>query len=39
VATAALVVFVYGILIAYLLIRGGVFLFGRASLASGAGDT
>jgi branched-chain amino acid transport system permease protein len=30
---------VYGILIAYLLIRGGVFLFGRASLASGAGDT
>jgi branched-chain amino acid transport system permease protein len=30
---------VYGILIVYLLIRGGVFLFGRASLASGAGDT
>jgi branched-chain amino acid transport system permease protein len=30
---------VYGILILYLLIRGGVFLFGRASLASGAGDT
>jgi branched-chain amino acid transport system permease protein len=30
---------VYGILIAYLLIRGGVFLFGGASLASGAGDT
>ncbi|MBV8744736.1 MAG: branched-chain amino acid ABC transporter permease [Xanthobacteraceae bacterium] len=30
---------VYGILIIYLLIRGGVFLFGRASLASGAGDT
>ncbi|MFZ0837399.1 MAG: branched-chain amino acid ABC transporter permease [Xanthobacteraceae bacterium] len=30
---------VYGILIFYLLIRGGVFLFGRASLASGASDT
>jgi branched-chain amino acid transport system permease protein len=30
---------VYGILILYLLIRGGVFLFGRASLASGVGDT
>ena len=30
---------VYGILIVYLLIRGGVFLFGRASLASGASDT
>jgi branched-chain amino acid transport system permease protein len=30
---------VYGVLIIYLLIRGGVFLFGRASLASGAGDT
>jgi branched-chain amino acid transport system permease protein len=30
---------VYGILIVYLLIRGGVFLFGRTSLASGAGDT
>jgi branched-chain amino acid transport system permease protein len=30
---------VYGILIAYLLIRGGVFLFGRASLVSGASDT
>jgi branched-chain amino acid transport system permease protein len=29
---------VYGVLIIYLLIRGGVFLFGRASLASGAGD-
>jgi branched-subunit amino acid ABC-type transport system permease component len=30
---------VYGILIVYLLIRGGVFLFGRASLAGGGGDT
>jgi branched-chain amino acid transport system permease protein len=30
---------VYGVLMVYLLIRGGVFLFGRASLASGAGDT
>ncbi len=30
---------VYGVLMLYLLIRGGVFLFGRASLASGAGDT
>ncbi len=30
---------VYGVLMIYLLIRGGVFLFGRASLASGAGDT
>ena len=29
---------VYGVLMIYLLIRGGVFLFGRASLASGAGD-
>jgi branched-chain amino acid transport system permease protein len=29
---------VYGVLIVYLLIRGGVFLFGRASLASGSGD-
>ena len=30
---------VYGVLIAYLLVRGGVFLFGRATLAGGASDT
>ena len=29
---------VYGVLIAYLLVRGGVFLFGRAALVGGAGE-
>ena len=29
---------VYGVLIAYLLMRGGVFLFGRAALVGGAGE-
>ena len=29
---------VYGVLIAYLLVRGGVFLFGRAALVGSAGE-
>ncbi len=30
---------VYGVLIAYLLVRGGVFLFGRAALVGGTSDS